>query len=141
MDISDDLLCLYSATIDQQDGSYLIEVPEREIRKGDLSADEVYKISLMEAPSVETDTAPESSEPEKPAESEPAPPVDEGDIREVEIEGSGDQGDGVSKIEEGYIVIVPETEPEDTVTAKMQTIRENFAIPEFIPSGSEDHSL
>ena len=138
MNISDDLLCLYSATVDQQGDSYVLEVPEQEIQNGDLSDDEVYKVALIATSPDGTETTRDSSEREQPAESEPGPPVDEGDIRKVEIEGLGDQGDGVGKIEGGYVVIVPETEPGDTVTAEMKTVRENFAIAEVIQGHIED---
>jgi predicted RNA-binding protein with TRAM domain len=132
MNISDDLLCLYSATIERQDDSYVLEVPEQEVQNGDLSDDDVYKVALIAAGLDETETTQDSVEREQPVESESGPPVDEGDIRKVEIEGLGDQGDGVGKIAGGYVVIVPETEPGDTVTAKMETVRENFAIGEVV---------
>lgn len=138
MNISDDLLCLYSATVDQQGDSYVLEVPEQEIQNGDLSDDEVYKVALIATSPDGTETTRDSSERERPVESESGPPVDEGDIRQVEIEGLGDQGDGVGKIEGGYVVIVPETEPGDTVTAKMEAVRENFAIAEIIQGHRED---
>lgn len=138
MNISDDLLCLYSATVDQQGDSYVLEVPEQEIQNGDLSDDEVYKVALIATSPDGTETTRDSSEREQTLESESGPPVDEGDIRKVEIEGVGDQGDGVGKIEGGYVVIVPETEPGDTVTAKMEAVRENFAIAEIIQGHRED---
>ena len=138
MNISDDLLCLYSATVDQQGDSYVLEVPEQEIQNGDLSDDEVYKVALIATSPDGTETTRDSSERERPVESESGPPVDEGDIRQVEIEGLGDQGDGVGKIGGGYVVIVPETEPGDTVTAEMETVRENFAIAEVIQGHIED---
>jgi len=138
MNISDDLLCLYSATIERQDDSYVLEIPEQEIQNGDLSDDEVYKVALIATSPDGTETTQDPVERERPVESEPGPPVDEGDIRKVEIEGLGDQGDGVGKIEGGYVVIVPDTEPGDTVTAEMKTVRENFAIAEIIQWHRED---
>lgn len=138
MEISEELLCLFSATVDHQEGSYVLEIPKQEIQQGNVSADEVYKVALITTPSNETETPRDSSETEQPAESELGPPVDEGDIRKVEIEGVGDQGDGVGKIAGGYVVIVPGTEPGDTVTAEMETVRENFAIAEVIQGHVED---
>jgi predicted RNA-binding protein with TRAM domain len=138
MNISEDLLCLYSATVEHEDDSYVLEIPEQEVHNGDLSDDEVYKIALIATPSNGTETTRGSSDREQTLESEPGPPVDEGEIRKVEIEGVGDQGDGVGKIAGGYVVIVPGTEPGDTVTAKMETVRENFAIAEIIQGHRED---
>jgi predicted RNA-binding protein with TRAM domain len=138
MNISEDLLCLYSATVEHEDDSYVLEVPEQEIQNGDLSDDDVYKIALIATSPDGTETTRGSSEREQTLESESGPPVDEGDIRKVEIEGVGDQGDGVGKIAGGYVVIVPDTEPGDTVTAEMKTVRENFAIAEIIQGHRED---
>lgn len=138
MNISDDLLCLYSASVEHENDSYVLEVPEQEIQNGDLSDDDVYKIALIATSPDGTETTRGSSEREQTVESESGPPVDEGDIRKVEIEGLGDQGDGVGKIEGGYVVIVPETELGDTVTAEMKTVRENFAIAEIIQEHRED---
>jgi predicted RNA-binding protein with TRAM domain len=137
MNISEDLLCLYSATVEHQEDSYVLEVPEEEIQDGDISANEAYKVALVVTSSDRTEPPRDSSEPEQPAESEPSPPVDEGDIREVEIEGLGEQGDGVGKIDGGYVVIVPETEPGDTVTVEIQNVRQNFAIAETIQGRRE----
>jgi predicted RNA-binding protein with TRAM domain len=138
MNISEDLLCLYSATVEHEDDSYVLEVPEQEIQNGDLSDDEVYKVALIAIPSDKAESPRDSSEREQPAESESGPPVDEGDIKKVEIEGVGDQGDGVGKIAGGYVVIVPGTEPGDTVTAEMETVRENFAIAKVVQDYRED---
>jgi predicted RNA-binding protein with TRAM domain len=138
MKISDDLLCLYSASVEHEDDSYVLEVPEQEVHNGDLSDDDVYKVALIATGSDGTETTRDSSDREQTVESESGPPVDEGDIRQVEIEGLGDQGDGVGKIEGGYVVIVPETEPGDTVTAEMETVQENFAIAEVIQGDRED---
>jgi predicted RNA-binding protein with TRAM domain len=137
MNISEDLLCLYSATVEHQEDSYVLEVPEQEIENGDLSDDEVYKVALIETASDRTEAPRDSSEREQPTESEPSPPADEGDIREVEIEGVGEQGDGVGKIDGGYVVIVPGTEPGDVVTVEIETVRSNFAIAETIQGPRE----
>ena len=37
--------------------------------------------------------------------------VESGDIHEVTIESLGDQGNGIAKIDCGYVVIVPGTRP------------------------------
>jgi predicted RNA-binding protein with TRAM domain len=139
MQVSEELLCLYHASVEHQGDSYALEVPEQEV-SGDLSGDEVHKVALIATSSDGTETTRDSLEREQTVESEPNPPVDEGDIRKVEIEGLGDQGDGVGKIDGGYVVIVPETEPGDTVTAEMETVRENFAIAEVIQGHTEDRS-
>ncbi len=42
MNISDDVLCLFSAQIEGQNGSYRIEIPERELTLGDLKSGSSY---------------------------------------------------------------------------------------------------
>ena len=41
MEISEELLCLYSASVEHEDDSYVLEVPEQEIQQGEISADKV----------------------------------------------------------------------------------------------------
>lgn len=60
------------------------------------------------------------------------PPVEEGNRREVEIENLGDQGDGIAKVERGYVVIVPETNIGDRVTVEIQQVRENVAFADVV---------
>ena len=44
------------------------------------------------------------------------------------IESLGDQGDGIAKIDCGYVVIVPGTRPDDEVTVEIEQARENLAF-------------
>ena len=44
------------------------------------------------------------------------------------IESLGDQGDGIAKIDRGYVVIVPGTRPDDEVTVEIENARENVAF-------------
>jgi predicted RNA-binding protein with TRAM domain len=50
----------------------------------------------------------------------------------VTVETTGDQGDGIAKVERGYVVIVPGAEPGDEVTVELATVHENFAIAEAV---------
>jgi predicted RNA-binding protein with TRAM domain len=49
-------------------------------------------------------------------------------VREVTIETLGDQGDGIAKIERGYVVIVPGTRPDNEVTVEITKTRQNVAF-------------
>ena len=60
------------------------------------------------------------------------PPVSEGDVRDVTIETLGDQGDGIAKIERGYVVIVPDAELGDEVTVEITSVRENVSFASVI---------
>jgi predicted RNA-binding protein with TRAM domain len=60
------------------------------------------------------------------------PPVEEGEQRDVEIENLGDQGDGITRVERGFVVIVPDTEPSERVTVEITDVRENVAFAEVV---------
>jgi predicted RNA-binding protein with TRAM domain len=62
------------------------------------------------------------------------PPVDEGEVRDVTIETVGDQGDGIAKVERGYVVIVPGAQPGDEPTVEIEQVQENVAFARIIDS-------
>ena len=139
VEISDRLECLFSASVEQDNDSYSIEVPHEELDVGTVSAGETYRVVILE------DSHPDSSEnqhDETHAESSTSsstPPVSQGETREVTIETLGDQGDGIAKIERGYVLIVPGARPDDEVTVEITQVRENVAFADVRdqPTGSE----
>ena len=60
------------------------------------------------------------------------PPVSEGERRTVTIETLGDEGDGIAKVERGYVVIVSDAEPGDTVTVEITNVRENVSFGSIV---------
>ena len=52
----------------------------------------------------------------------------EGETRIVEIEGLGDQGDGISRVENGFILIVPDTEPTERVKVTVTAVHDSLAF-------------
>lgn len=131
MEVSDSLLCLYNGRLEKRGDSYVIEVPEREVRQGDVRRGDVYRVALLSRPDAD-DTARDSDSRSRSGSDYPEPPVEMGDVREVTIEGTGKQGDGIAKVERGYVVIVPGAEEGDEVTIKITKITDNFAIGEVI---------
>ncbi len=131
MEISERLLCLFSARVEQQDDSYVIEIPERELQLGDLSEDGTYRVAVLPTsePPRETRTTEQDSKRERDS---PEPPVEEGEIRDVEIEDIGEQGDGITRVERGYVVIVPDTETGERVRIEVTDVRENVAFAEVV---------
>ncbi|SEH45404.1 Predicted RNA-binding protein, contains TRAM domain [Halopenitus malekzadehii] len=130
MEISEELRCLFSGTVEERNGSYVIEVPEQELRLGDLQADETYRVAVLPAPATNeadnTDTVPQPEQPPQ------KPPVEEGEQRTVEIENIGDQGDGITRVDRGFVVIVPDTEQSERVTIEITDVRENVAFAEVV---------
>ena len=128
MEISDKLLCLFNADIRTEDDRYIVEMPKREIETGSLDPDETYRVALISLSAASED---ESIEREQPS-SEPQPPVEPGELRYVEIEDIGKQGDGIARVERGYVIIVPDAEVGDRVKIEVSEVKSNFAVGEVI---------
>ena len=134
VDLPQSLRAVYTATLRERDDSYLIEVPKREVEHHAVSAGEVCRVALIDRVSDTSHDADSSSK----ASSEPmdsdssGPPVAEGEIREVTIESLGDQGDGIAKVERGYVVIVPDVHPGDEPTVRIDRTQENVAFASVV---------
>ena len=55
-----------------------------------------------------------------------------GETRYVDIEDIGKQGDGIARVERGYVIIVPGTEVGDRVKVEVAEVKPNFAVGETI---------
>ncbi|MFB6270833.1 MAG: TRAM domain-containing protein [Halobacterium sp.] len=130
MEISDQLLCLFSAEVTVKDDEYVVEVPRSEVEAGSVNPGDVYRVALISQSGAESGT--ESETTEEPASSEPQPPVEEGEIRYVEIEDIGKQGDGIARVERGYVIIVPDAEIGERVKVEVTEVKSNFAVGEII---------
>jgi predicted RNA-binding protein with TRAM domain len=102
------LRCLYAATLEEHDGSYVLDVSREEIEQGSIESGETYRVALLSRTGSGS-TAQASTRQQRGSDSdhERPPPVEPGDVREVTIESLGDQGDGIARIDRGYVVIVP----------------------------------
>lgn len=127
MKISDELFCLFSAEIQETEDGYAIEVPQQEIETGSLGVDGVYQVALI-------DTATNEDEPSASAtrSTEPQPPVEPGEMRYVEIEDLGKQGDGIARVERGYVIIIPGSEVGERVKVEITEVKSNFAVGEIV---------
>lgn len=130
MDIPEELRCLYSAQVEERDGSYHLVVPDQEVERGSVRAGATYRVAILPAPPDATDTETPS---ERQRESTPpTPPVEEGERRDVEIEDIGDQGDGITRVERGFVVIVPDTDQGERVTIEITDVQENVAFADVV---------
>ena len=133
MEISDKLLCLFSADVAIEDDKYVVEVPRREIETGSVEPGETYRVALISDDSDSSEQASESeTETSSGAPSEPQPPVEEGEVRYVEVEDIGKQGDGIARVERGYVIIVPDAEIGERVKVEITEVKSNFAVGEII---------
>jgi len=136
MDIPPELHCLFSATLEEEDGTAVVEIPEEEIHRGELQDGETYRVALLSSP-----TSSETKQPTIEPTSDPTPPeppVDEGETRSVEIDTIGDQGDGLARVERGFVVIVPDTKQGDHVAIEITDVRENVAFAQVVERLDED---
>ena len=145
MEIPDDLRCVFSAEIEENGDSYVVEVPKREIAVGDVEPDETYRVALMAVASAggarsspEREQRSEASASESPPESgagDSTAPVAEGERRTVEIEDIGEKGDGIARVDQGYVIIVPDTELRERVTIEISDVAETVAFGEVVERG------
>ena len=142
MEISDDLECLFTAEIQDKDGVFQIRVPDREIELGEIAPGDTYRVAMIPSKTqtktatdgkstVESTNTESSSNGQAPS-TKQEPPVEVGETREVEIDSLGDQGDGIARVERGYVLIIPDTEVGDKVTARIETTKQNVAFAEVV---------
>ena len=138
-EIPTSLRLLFEASLERDGDRYVIPIPPALVENGSLSTRESYRVALLdEVGETEQDvTESTAATHERDQQSrEPGefggPPVSEGETRKVTIDTLGDQGDGIAKVERGFIVIVPETQPGDEATVEITDVRENVAFAETL---------
>ncbi|PSQ38318.1 deoxyribonuclease [Halobacteriales archaeon SW_12_71_31] len=124
MEISEKLLCLFSAEVAEDGERYTVRVPRREVETGEIEAGATYRVALVER---ETGEAGEAA-----PDAESQPPVEPGETRYVEIEDLGKQGDGIARVERGYVIIVPGAEVGEQVKIEVTEVKSNFAVAETV---------
>ncbi len=135
MPVSEELLCLYSARVERRDGSYVVEIPQREIDVGDVEDGGTYRVAMI-APDA-GDASPTSGgatarDRGGSRDGGSGPPVAQSDVLDVEIEDIGDKGDGIARVGPGYVIIIPDTELNERVSVEVTDVRENMAFAEVV---------
>jgi predicted RNA-binding protein with TRAM domain len=137
VEISDDLLCLYTAEIDTAGETYTIEVPKREIEQGQIDTTGTHRVAILPTDRSSSRSQPDRQSPSRDDHSE-SPPVDEGDVVDVEIESLGDQGDGIARVGPGYVVIVADTEVGERVSVRITEAQPNVAFADVVERYDRD---
>lgn len=140
MALSESLLCLCTTQVERRDGSYVVELPAQELEVGPIREGGTYRIGLFPTSETTSRTGVPSEKAPTPAtrggdtygQSGDGPPVEEGEIREVEIEDLGEQGDGLARIGPGYVVFVEDTTVGDRVKIRITQARANVAFGEVL---------
>lgn len=133
MEIPENLLTMYSGEIEKRNGEPVVRLPDRELDMGNLSVGETYRIAIFaKADGRDPARAASTDRGRSREEGSAEPPVSEGELREVEIEDTGEQGDGIARVGPGYVVFVSDTSVGDRVTVRITQARDNFAFAEVV---------
>ena len=130
VEISDKLLCLFNAPVRAEENQYVVEVPKREVETGAVESGKTYRFAFISRSQDESEAGVETPQPQPT--DEPQPPVEEGELRYVEIEDIGKQGDGIARVERGYVIIVPNSDVDDRVKIEISEVKSNFAVGEIV---------
>ena len=134
MEFDETLRALYTTRVEERNGDYVLTIPSREIDVGTLAAGETYRVALLADSAASDSTTPSSASPQPATPSQQSdsatPPVAPGETRRVEIETLGDQGDGIARIERGFVVIVPDTTIGEQVDIEITSTTDSVAFGE-----------
>ena len=139
VEIPDSLRSVFTGTLDEDGGSAVFGVPSSEVKHAAVAPGATYRVAILEM-------AQEPASTDRPRQSAgqgrdeqrrpPGPPVEEGEMREVTIETLGDQGDGIAKVERGYVVIMPGANPGDAPIIEIEEVRPNVAFASVVDPDS-----
>ncbi|WP_089649841.1 TRAM domain-containing protein [Halobacterium hubeiense] len=136
-EIPDSLRTLYETTLEEHDDQYVVSVPKEVVTDSSLEVGDVYRVALLRSQVGAESGGAAASRREQPSEESSTgrgqvqePPVEEGEVRTVTIDTLGDQGDGIAKVERGFIVIVPGTQPGDRAEVEITDVKESVAFAE-----------
>ena len=132
VEIPNSLRSVFSAIVREHDGAYVVNIPSEEIDHDAVTPGEAYRVAVFESSATTGQADQESEQPgsvqsdrqRKPSQ----PPVEEDEIRDVTIETVGDEGDGIAKVDRGYVVIIPGVQPGDEPTVKIEQVKQNVAF-------------
>jgi predicted RNA-binding protein with TRAM domain len=129
--IPESLKSVYTTELRERDGHYVLEVPKREIEKDVISVGAVYRVGVMSTRAATPSDHPQDDEVSRqPSESnqERGQPVEEGERLVVTIEHMGSRGDGIAKIDGGFVVVVLNTKPGDQPLIEISRVKETVAF-------------
>jgi predicted RNA-binding protein with TRAM domain len=132
---SETLRCLFGGVVREDDGEYVFEIPAREVEADTLSVGEHYRFAVLDRSDDAESDASTVDRTSRQVPEEPQPPVEIGEMRYVEIQDIGDQGDGIARVERGYVIIVPDADDGERVKIEVTDVKSNFAIARVVDRG------
>ena len=130
VEIPDELCSLFSARLERRNGSYVFEIPRTDREHQTVTPEETYRVAVLPH---SDHTNPDHNrrlrdDANEDKQYDRTPPVEEGEVRTVTIDTLGDQGDGIARVEHGYVLIVPNTEPAQEVTIEVEDVKKNVGF-------------
>ena len=132
MVLREDARRVFEARVEATDGGYRLALPADAVDAADVEVGTVYRFALLDRRA-----GPGPTHADGPAPDHPQPPVEVGEIRYVEVTDLGKQGDGIARVERGYVLIVPGGEVGERVRVEVTEVRPTFALAEVL-DGSFD---
>lgn len=136
--IPDRLHALITSQLTETEGRLQIEIPTELVEQATVNPEEVYQIAILPTETEDAaddnwnTTSQATTSASSSTEERPEPPVAEDEIRTVTIDTLGDQGDGITRVERGFVVIVANAKPDEEVTIKIETVQSNVAFASII---------
>lgn len=123
VEIPDELRTLFTQTVERRGDRYVLEIPAQAVSSDTIAPETVYRVALLaDHPAADSETTPAAQA------VSPSPPVTEGEHRIVTIDDLGDEGDGIAKVDRGYVVIVPGGTPGETVPVEITRVTQTVAF-------------
>ena len=131
--------CIYTARLERVGDRYVVEIPSREIELGSLSPGDVCQVTvdLLEEGSPDESTTGSATDRTDGSDG-PDQPVSVGDRLTVQIDDMGQQGDGIARVGEGYVLIVPGSDVDDEVDVEVQHTNPTYGFAEILEEKSGD---
>jgi predicted RNA-binding protein with TRAM domain len=142
LEIPDKLKSLHTSEVVEINGGYYVQIPDSEVEYGSVKEGEQYQCAVIERDEdsgVSENSITRNQDPSGQDRStgrsrnthqqyEEGPPVEEGDKLQVEIESTGDEGDGVARVDRGYVIMVEDAKPGDNPLVEVKSVKENVAF-------------
>lgn len=126
----------FDATVQFEEGRYVVEMPFGNLEGSNISDGDTVRLGVFTQsgaiPEDGAELVPQSIEhttprmPERSTRS--GPPVQKGEIHDVKITAMGDEGDGIGRVDGGYVVIVPGTDVGDEVVVEIENATKRMAF-------------
>ncbi len=132
VEIPDSLRSVFTASVEADDDRHVISVPKNAVERESLAVAEPYQFAIF--PTTEMADGDEESwrYPSEAPMRQAAPPVQDGEILDVTIETLGDQGDGIAKVDRGYVLIVPDGKPGEKLRVEVEDVKQNVAFANIV---------